>query len=183
MPFAVWVSSEWLLSKWRSGLDLDRMLPLPERVLISANLLLVRWMSWAVVGAVLLGPLVTLFASWLVRPSRKGSPQMLEAVPWLLLGITSWTIAFALTAQGAEPGAGIILFWSAAAADALYLALSYRVQRNLHADGQSRISGGVLLAASVISQVTWRWASLAMGAIPAWVEYRAGRSRRRRTRG
>jgi hypothetical protein len=169
-PFAAWVSAEWLLSKWQAGLDVNRMLPLGARVLVSLHLLLVRWMPWAVVGAVVLGPLVTLVAAWRVLPSREGKPRILEAVPWLVLGVASWTIAFVLTATGAEPGAVIVLFWSAATADAVYLALSYRVQRQLHADGQSRISGAVLLVASIISQVTWRWASLAAAAIPAWVE-------------
>jgi hypothetical protein len=180
-PLAAWMVGDGLLSVWRTGLELDKMPSLIERMLLTASLWSVRAQPFGALAGILITPALTLVAAWLLRPTRSKPPLTLEVVPWLFVWAGSLAAVVLIIWSGRTPSMALLLLWSASLGQALALAVAYRVQLVLHEDGVSTVPGSAVLWVGVAAQLIVQGAWLVALAVPGWAEWRVS-ARRRRTR-
>jgi hypothetical protein len=169
-----------LLQAWVRSLDLERRPTAVESALLTVSLWSTRALPFVVIAAALASPFLILPLAWLVREGRSAKAVNGEPLLWCFIGAVSWMAAMAIAWRDGPPMAGALFFWSGSLSWALSIAVAYRVQKRLHADGRSRVSGGTLLGMGLLLSVTlWAtWACILVAGLPAWVEWR-----RRPTRG
>lgn len=156
-PLLPWVVVDfWIQSKIQAWAEDGITLSVVTRILLAADLFIVRYLVVAEMAAVLLSPLLAVALSRALARAEPASsePQerfesMVSRLGWwilLTLALTVPAASFALFAAVKAFGVSAFLKWSALVGLLLTLALTYRLQDRRFRAGRTRLSSGWLVA-------------------------------------